>query len=197
MIAARLQHRWAGPEHLLLAILSEPSEAARALAACGVDYDGFRDRVAALPAAYTAQTRIQALAPDELAISPTSTELLARAEGLAIAEGASDVGAHHVLLSLLWDQSARVARRLLEEMGATPEELLAQLAQEGITAPNTPPRALPEWGPLRRISQEEFAALAADLTRREIPYRFGAGRDHIVISIAKADDKNLPDDDLR
>jgi hypothetical protein len=140
--ATRLGQHWMGPEHTLLGVLrGDPDDVARrALEQAGVDASMVEGWI----------TRMDTGAGEERAgvkPNPRWYTIEGRAEGMAAALGASEVGSVHFLLALLWDQ-----RRwnLTEEPGVSREAIVTALAELGATLPAAP---LPDLERKRNFTQ--------------------------------------------
>ena len=182
-----MQHRCIAPEHLILAIVAGRSGAGHALRACGVDGDALRRKMAPLSKIYTSSARLEGLGPSELVIRPTAMELVARAEGLAMAQGRSSVRPDDLVVALLWDPGTPLVLKLLAQLGATRERVVDALTREGIATPNVPLPDEPAWGAPRTVSTRDFQRIAADLRLRGIRFRCNVKGDRAVISIEGSD----------
>jgi hypothetical protein len=140
--ADRLGHRYVGAEHLLLALVApeEQTLAARALRECAVDYDALRTHL-------NGDTPARPLKSRARAYPPAFYKLASCADGIALAFGAKQVEAEHLLLAILWESHGRTRRRL-EQFGTTPQAIQRRLAKLGA---QVPPRQAPgpddtRWG---------------------------------------------------
>src|SRR5262245_40323258 len=127
--ADRLGHSYVGAEHVLLALVrpGESTVAARALRETGVDYD-------ALHSLLSEDGRASARTSTARAFPPAFYGLCARADGLAIAFGAKQVEAEHLLLAMLWQPYTRITI-LLEQFGTSERAVQRKLAQLGAKVP--------------------------------------------------------------
>lgn len=181
--AADLGHRWIGSEHLLLAILCTESANSQALNACGLDYESVRDAISSLPGAYHRRLPRGATTSGSMLIhQPEAQRIRARAEGLAVGLGSTEVREEHVLLSLLWEQGS-LALRLIDKLGATRKQIRAELERRGVRVPEVPMPKNPTWGSSFYVSREEFERLTADFRRRGVLYRFNYKGDRVVLSV--------------
>ena len=85
------------------------------------------------------------LAGEGKVVNADVQEVLARAEGIAAAQGDNVVLAEHVLLSLLWARSTLVALTLIERIGPTRQRILEESQRRGVTLEAAMP-TLPAWG---------------------------------------------------
>ena len=162
--ATRLGQHWMGPEHTLLGILrGERNDLARrALERAGVDAEMVEGWI----------VRMDTGTGDEspgVKPNPRWYTIQGRAEGIAAALGADEVGTVHFLLALLWDP-----RRwfLTDEPGLSREAVVSGLIELGVRLPSAP---LPDLD--RKLALTEYVEFprhaAADvidlLTRRHPP----------------------------
>jgi hypothetical protein len=128
---------------------------------------------------------------------PDEQSILARAEGLAAGMGSAEVLDEHVLLGLLWEPASPFAVRLIEKLGVTREQILAELRRRGAETPKLPLPYLPSWGAPFYVSHEEFKQLAADLRGRGVLYRANSKGERVIVSIdEKGEDRSRrPSDD--
>lgn len=140
--ARKLEHRYVGTEHLVLA-LSEYKKGipAQVLEELGVEYDAIRDKVMLLLGASEAGGKVPAggkpgefewLHQQELAKafrSPKFWHTLVLAVDSANRFGAGELQPMHLLLALLRDEDTGVAK-LLAAKGVTPEWVCDQLDDE-------------------------------------------------------------------
>jgi ATP-dependent Clp protease ATP-binding subunit ClpA len=137
-----LGHPYVGAEHLLLALVrpDETTVAARALRESGVDYDPLRGVLGENGARRRRPPRAQKL-------PPLFHTLRARADGLAVAFGAKQVGAEHLLLAILWEAHETTTGHL-ERLGTSPRAVQRTLAELGATVPpgSPPARDDTRWG---------------------------------------------------
>jgi hypothetical protein len=177
--AKALGNHWLGPEHLFLAILASQEEraASAALAACGLDHDGFAE---ALTMAFEnadpqedqpEQWRLESPRPN-----PAFYAVMGRAEGLAAGLGASGVSFEHALIACIWDPSTSVYQE--ELFGVTREEILAQLGRLGVQLPQAPlpPRPRPS-GKRVFVPYDGLMSVVGELTTR-LPKDSGIGFNH-------------------
>ncbi len=116
--ASRLGHTYIGSEHLLLGLLTErDSIAAKLLAARGVSDTELRAAVVEL-SGEGVESRVS---PADM--TPRTRKILQGAAVAATHNGQSYVGTEHLLLALL-EENDCVALRILESVGASPDDLL-------------------------------------------------------------------------
>jgi ATP-dependent Clp protease ATP-binding subunit ClpA len=181
--AQRLGHGWIGPEHFVLALLTERSAAGESLRACGLDHESYR-RTFEAASNYVRMRSANQPAGGNQVVTADAQEVYARAEGIAAAQGNEAVAPQHVLLSLLWAQSSLVALTLLERLGASRERILDELEQRGLSLA-APLPGRPSWGEWLRLSPSEFERLAARLRRDGVLYRYSEQESEVLISIAE------------
>jgi hypothetical protein len=117
-------------------------------------------------------------------VSADVQEVLARAEGIAAAQGDQMVLAEHVLLSLLWARSTLVALSLIERIGPTRQRILGELQRRGVSL-EAPVPTLPAWGQWVRVERGDFERVAAGLRREGTLYRYSEQADAVMISTAR------------
>jgi ATP-dependent Clp protease ATP-binding subunit ClpA len=182
--AEGLGHRRIGSEHLLLALVGSESTSGQALRACGLSHEAVRDAISRLSNGYHERMRRADISANGKQIEPETQQIYARAEGLAVGFGSTDVRYEHVLLSLLYERTSILATRLIEKQGVTGEQILEELRRRGIKVPEVPPPTRPKWGTPFYVSREEFERLTADLRRRGVLYKFNYKEgDRVIISI--------------
>jgi ATP-dependent Clp protease ATP-binding subunit ClpA len=129
--ARALRHGYVGTEHLLLALLRLPREAAVAevLRGLGLTVDDVRERLSALVPA--GQDRPSG----QLPFTPRAKRLLEVALREALSRGDRHVGAEHLLLATARADEDSVAMRLLQAYEVTPDQIRAAVAT-AIPAPS-------------------------------------------------------------
>jgi hypothetical protein len=123
---------------------------------------------------------------------PAMRSIRARAEGLAAGMGSTRVLDEHVLLALLWEPGPPFAVWLIEMLGVTREQLLAELGRRGVEAPKLPLPYLPSWGVPFLVSHEKFKEIAADLRRRGVLYRANAKGERMIVSVDEGSEGRIP-----
>jgi ATP-dependent Clp protease ATP-binding subunit ClpA len=162
--ARRLDHGWVGPEHYLLALLTEPSVATEALAELGVTYDRLDEQL------HSQQEEPESALPryDQakgLSPNPAAYKLEARAEGLALAWGHRWPVPEHFLLAMVDEDDGMAAR--LHSLGASQPAILEVLGDVGrwhqrrLPRQGNRPRPVPAEpaGPVVRRSRHRQAAV--------------------------------------
>ncbi len=136
--AIRLGHAWAGPAHIVLALLDErhPSVARDVLQANGVRRDPIEE-------AARRQHRHNDARDGGATAGPLWHETAGRAQGFAASLGTGATDAEHVLLALLWQPQDRWFAEVLASAGTTREAIVAVLAARGVPLPPRPPPLLP------------------------------------------------------
>ena len=130
--ARALRHSYIGAEHLLLALLRLPREAAVApvLAGLGLAVGDVRERLQSLvPAGHDPP-------PAQLPFTPGTKRVLEIALREALSRGDRHVGAEHLLLAIARADEDGVAMRLLQAFEITPDQIRAAAATT-IPAPNS------------------------------------------------------------
>jgi ATP-dependent Clp protease ATP-binding subunit ClpA len=181
--AEQLGHGWIGAEHLVLALLREPTAAGESLRRAGLDHESYRQAFESA-SNYIGMRSTGLVGGEGKVVSADVQEVLARAEGIAAAQGEKMVLAKHALLSLLWARSTLVALTLIERIGPTRQEILGELHRRGIGL-DAPAPALPAWGEWVRVERGDFESLAAGLRRDGMLYRYSEQADGVLISIAR------------
>jgi Clp amino terminal domain, pathogenicity island component len=164
--ARRLNHGWVGPDHYLLALLAEPSQATEALAELGVTYDRLDERL-------HNQTGDPDWPPsryDENGLSPSAAayKLEARAEGLALAWGYRVPEPEHFLLAMVYEDYG--AAGTLHHLGASQPAILDALRRRGVRVPEVEPPRYRPWRGHHRIEVDEAElGLVIDLLTQQHP----------------------------
>jgi ATP-dependent Clp protease ATP-binding subunit ClpA len=144
--ARRLDHGWVGTEHLLLALLAEPSVAAEALADVSVTYERVVEALQG-PAGLLGPNVQRYTAERGLSPNPAAYKLEGRAEGIALAWGHRPPAPEHWLLAMVYEESGLVAV-VLRRLGASPAAILGALRRRGVRVPEIDP---PVHRPMRAI----------------------------------------------
>lgn len=126
--ARRLQHHWAGVEHLLVGLLRQDEDvAAGVLTHAGVELNTVRELLASLIG------RGEYAVPGEIALTPRARKVILRAVDEAELLGQADGDTGHLLLSLIHEDDG-IAAGMFEHLGVSREEIrtetLRQLSHE-------------------------------------------------------------------
>jgi len=167
--AKRLDHGWVGPEHFLLALLSESSVATEVLSNLGVTYDRLADHLRS--------HRGDPDVPDPrydpeqglCGPNPAGHQLMGRSAGLAAAWGFTTPEPEHWLLAMIYSEHAVAS--LLDYLGVSQTSLLNELHHRGIRVPDVDPPAYKPWRGHHeiRIDASELQAVLDLLTERHPP----------------------------
>ncbi|HVM17699.1 MAG TPA: Clp protease N-terminal domain-containing protein [Gaiellaceae bacterium] len=133
--ALALRHAYIGTEHLLLGLLREDGNAARALASLGVELEAARTQVARAVARGD-----EAPSGGQVPFTPRAKKVLELALREALALGHNWIGTEHILLGLVREGDG-VASRILLDFGADAERV--RDAVIGLLAAETPRRGAP------------------------------------------------------
>jgi hypothetical protein len=191
--AQSLGHRRIGSEHLLLALLGTKSAGREALGACGLSRESVLGEISLMPEGYHRRIPRGGTPTGPMLVhDPDMRSIRARAEGLAAGMGSTRVLHEHVLLALLWEPGPPLAVRLIERLGATREQVVAELGRRGVETPGLPLPYLPSWGPPFYVSHDEFKRLAADLRRRGVLYRANSEGERMVVSVDEGGEERGP-----
>lgn len=126
--AAALGAAAVGPQHLLLGILAiGEGQAPRALRDAGVELAQARRAVAHLDRAEPGRPPVEA---KSMKVSPEARDVFARSLGEAVSRGDPYLGVQHILLALLKQPAAPVARAL-DALGAPTGQLVSRLGAAG------------------------------------------------------------------
>lgn len=139
--AARLNHGWVGPEHVLLAILARPTEsvAAAVLNELGITHERFSERLVAEIA--SGDPGAAPTAENGTSTSPVWHELIGRADGLAAGLGSAAVTADHLVIAFVWEPDSGVE---LEQMfDVKRETIIDALQAAGVATPTVAMRPSP------------------------------------------------------
>lgn len=174
--ALRLGHHFIGEDHLVLALLEgDPDDLARrALEACGINHGDWAGHFRAkCEGGYPPP----APNPDitEARPNPVARQLLARAEGLAVAMAEPLPRSQHGLLALLWSPRG-VAAASLKTHETNPAAVLAALRAVGapVPSPQLPePERLPLLGPRVFFPREHLNRVLAQLNDEVSPGSYG------------------------
>jgi hypothetical protein len=118
--ARHFHHAHVGTEHLLLGLMRQGDNAARALARCGVTLEALIRAVDLIGGVGSDD------APDQVPLTLAARRALTSAEDAALAERAHVVGTSHLLLALA-SQHQQTAAAVLESLGCTQARLAEAL----------------------------------------------------------------------
>jgi ATP-dependent Clp protease ATP-binding subunit ClpC len=120
--ARALKHNYIGTEHLLLGLLREEEGVATdVLGRLGITFGGVRDRVVRISG------EGDKVAPGQIPFTPRATRVLNRSFQEMIAlQPPAFVGTEHLLLGLVSVEGG-VAAEILDELGADPETIRAEV----------------------------------------------------------------------
>jgi ATP-dependent Clp protease ATP-binding subunit ClpA len=180
--AAERQHYWVGSEHLLLALVASESVAGRALRAAGLSYESVSDAISRIPGEYH-QTERATATPGVGVLRPETLEIVARAEGFALAHAEAAVGPEQVLISLLWEHGNVLALGLLEQAGVTRAQVRDQLRQGGVDLPAATLPTSNAWGPWLPIARAGLSALIDDASAQGLLYRYKVRHGELTVSV--------------
>lgn len=144
-VARRLHHVYITDAHVLAGILEGPPvPGRRALEAAGLTLDAIEAELMTgneTGAGHYEDAGLVNLRPAQ--------DLLARAQGVAIARGLADVRAEHVLIALIWHAAGTATLDLLARCGVTTAAIRDALVSVGVSIPALPlPEAVEvEYGP--------------------------------------------------
>ncbi len=178
--AVRFNHRYIGPEHLLLGLVREgEGAAARALDALDVKLSRLRSAVELLVGRGDATS-----SPSEIVLHPQTKKIIELAVDEARRLGQGFVGTEHLLLATL-REGDNMAMRALESLGATMDRVRAQvIAAAGQSAPEPPAAHLPRprfgrataaISGVRTVAREEALALGHDWI----------GTEHLLLAVLR------------
>lgn len=124
--------------HVVLTLLGgEPDNLAQqALHACGLGHESYRARFLAATENSWPPPGEKAV-PDLMRPNPATRQLLARAEGLAAAEGQVAPSSHHGLLAFLWEPHGKAIVEF-EPHGTSASEVASSLREFGVSVPSLP-----------------------------------------------------------
>ncbi len=194
--AIRLGHAFAGPAHIVLALLDEdhPSVAQEVLRANNIGREQIEESA-------HREHRHDDEGVRGATAGPLWHETAGRAQGFAATLGTGAGDAEHVLLALLWQPEHRWLADVLASADTSREAVVAALAARGVALPRHPPSQL-------RPPKTQVAAFpknrANDLNwalRRSAPeLNWGIGRDpedegmNVVLAAADVDLATVLDD---
>lgn len=167
-----------GGSHVVLALLGgEPDDLAQqALHACGLDQDAYRARFPAAIENSWPPPRENAV-PDLMRPNPATRQLLARAEGLAAAEGQVAPRSHHGLLAFLWEPHGKAIVEF-EMHGTSGSEVASTLRELGVSVPSLPfpqPDRKP-WGEPIPVPLDRLMDVAGRLAEELPPGTWGVNQ---------------------
>jgi hypothetical protein len=171
------------PEHLFAGLLACAGPAREALEACGVTRQAALDSAEHLAGSEKDRGKVRSGRLN----NPGATAVAARAHGLAIGSGAVTVEAEHVLMAFLWGPKADSLSWVLKKAGATPDMLLAELRKRGVGTPAVPLPVPVAWGPLVRVTREEFERLALEARAAKRLYCFNYQGADVLVSFQEAE----------
>lgn len=159
--ASQLGAAAVGPEHILLALADGESPVARALRANNsLPSSSVDDRAVVTTQGARGgrdQTRGRRL-------SVEASLVLARAGGIALAQGRDELDEECILAALIWNDNPPGCLVALETSLGGVSELIQILKAHGVVLPERSPPKRPRLGPQKLLSSLEFAKIAADLT---------------------------------
>jgi Clp amino terminal domain, pathogenicity island component len=164
-----LDHGWVGPEHFLLALLTEASVATEALAEVGVTYDGFIERMRN----QQGDPPVPRYDPEKglTGPNPAGHQLMGCAKGFAAAWGHRSPAPEHWLLAMVYADDGLAW--LLHHYGASQQVLLDALRRRGVHIPDLDPppyRPWRGWGQHRiEVTEVELQPVLDLLTRKHPP----------------------------
>ena len=121
--ALRLNHKFVGTEHILLALYTDTENlAAKVLTEMNVAQAEVEQRILAVTPRGTATSQ-------ELPFTPRATECIERAVGEALRLGHNYVGTEHFLLGLFADPTT-LAAEILTQLGATHDDARALIVEK-------------------------------------------------------------------
>lgn len=166
--AARLGHHWAGPEHLLLAILrGDPADPARrALEQAGMDAGMVEQLLGEMADASPAGRGEPA---GGVTANPAWYSVTGWARGLAAALGPGEVLPAHVVLAMLWDTQRWLSA---ERRGVRREAVIEGLRRLDVALPTA---ALPELQPLDFTQRVEFPTAVLERVLAKLAERHPPG----------------------
>jgi len=119
--AQRLGHDFIGPEHLLLAIVSNKNPTSELLGKHGIGYDTLRVQVERLAAPR------KSAAPPEIVFTPEGKRCVERAFEAARALKCGYIGAEHLFIGITFLGEESVATRALSELAPDVSTLRAEV----------------------------------------------------------------------
>lgn len=135
--ARGLDHGWLGPEHFLLALLVQPSDAVDALAEVGITYQRLADHLRSMPGEPAFEPTM-GHSPN-----PAAYQLIGRAQGFAIATGERSPAPRHWLLAMLYDDDGIALH--LHRLGVSAAMVLGALRSRGVGVPGFPSPESKPW----------------------------------------------------
>ena len=143
--AGLARQSWVGPEHVILAVLKEPSAATQALGEIGLTYDRLFELVRS--------ARIDPQIPPRGSIDhPRANPSFYKVEGWAYGYAASrgrEPEASDWLLAAVYFEN--MAAGYLERVGITGSDVVTALARRGIEVPSLDPPTYKPWRGHRRV----------------------------------------------
>ncbi len=173
--AIRLGHQWAGPPHILIALLDErrPSVAKEVLHALGVRRGTIEHEAVRRYGCTDRATDGRSGATTDILWHETS----GRVQGLAAALGTGVISPEHVLIALVWQPRQRWLEDLLVSVGTSRDAVVAELAGRGVPVPvGAPPRLHPPKTQAAAFPKARLHELNWAL-RERADFDWGIGRD--------------------
>jgi ATP-dependent Clp protease ATP-binding subunit ClpA len=168
--AQRLGQSWVGPEHILLAVLAEPSPVSQVLAELGLNHD----RLVELLGSRRHYPPAPELQPGEAPrLNPAFYQAAGWARGFAAAAGLRKPETGDWLLATIYrdGQGDDLLLTILQEIGTSPEAVLEEMRQRGLRIPTLKPPQYRPWRGERmvEVAAEELEPILKVLRQRHPP----------------------------
>jgi ATP-dependent Clp protease ATP-binding subunit ClpA len=165
--AIRLRQNWLGPEHYLLAVLAESSDAADVMTELGVTHERVADHLARTKRVNGRQIRY--LESKGITTNPAAHDVSGWANGFAAAVGRQKPSPEDWLLAVLYEGSG-IVESLLHELGTSAAAGVDAMRRKGVKTPEFNP---PEYRPWRGRREVEVTSAewqtVVDVLNEQVP----------------------------
>jgi ATP-dependent Clp protease ATP-binding subunit ClpA len=165
--ARRLRQNWLGPEHYLLALLSEPSGATEVMAERGVTYERLAAHLGALIPVNG--RRVRRVAPTWITTNPAAHDVRGWARGFAARAGRRRPTAEDWLLAIAYADG--LGASVLHELGVSAAAIVQALRRRGVETPGFEPEEHRPWRGAREVevARSEWQRVADLLSAKHPP----------------------------
>lgn len=150
--ARRLRQNWLGPEHFLLAVVSQSGTAAAVFGQLGLTYETLASRFGSTVAS---NGRRQPYRDSKgITMNPAAHDVSGWARGFGAASGRSEPIPEDWLLAILY-QDHGVVGAVLHEFGVSPIDVIHTARRMGVTTPDYEPENYRPWNDHREVEVDE------------------------------------------
>jgi hypothetical protein len=163
----RLRQNWLGPEHYMLALLSEPGIATDAMAELGITYEKLSLQFGAMKT--VTGRRIRYIESKGTATNPRAHDVSGWAMGFAAASGRQEPLLEDWLLAIVYANRGIVGSAL-NELGVSAADVVAALRRRGVKTPDFDAEEHRPWrdGHTVEVARSDWQAVV-DLLSQKYP----------------------------